>query len=87
MAVDLWLGSSQSRAADNKGELTATCQTFNLFLSAGTLWQGLRWLTLLLTAYSYVRLRSWLAVDQLVSIYRKVRTLHCLPLKHRALAN
>ena len=30
------------------------------------------WLLLALAALAYVQLRSWLAVNQLVSIYRKV---------------
>lgn len=38
-------------------------------------WVAFKWLALIIISASYVALRSWLAVDQIVSIYRKVSSL------------
>lgn len=67
MGFDVWFPSRCNTTETDKNQAA----TIQRGASKHSIWLALRWLALLMTALSYVKLRSWLAVDQLVSIYRK----------------
>ena len=67
MGFDVWVPARCNTTETDKNQAA----TIQRGASKHSIWLALRWLALLMTALSYVKLRSWLAVDQLVSIYRR----------------